>query len=378
MRSGIIKVIAGALLPLVMFNPITSYVYRTLLFGDSSSLQKHDVSYVMFDYDEPMAIHKASHKSYLASIKEKKAPPHQGKFEYSRPEPAYLGWNTTVDENETEFDEYTVYLSKNKDMKNAEKYTTTDSEIKIYNVFIGETYYWYVEGEYDGDIYKSEVSSFKTEPEAPRNLYIDGVTNARDMGGWDCDGGKVKQGMIYRTARLHNDEETNITDDGVKTMLDKLGVKTEIDLRYDVTPRENGVLGEKVKYIVLPMDFSDDMMLDEVQAGYIRDFFKILADKNNYPVFFHCSIGTDRTGVCAFLLNGLLGVCEDDLYRDYGFSNFGFIGGERDGHNITHYIELLDKYKGDTLKDRIAEYLISIGVTEGEISSIRKIMIGTK
>ena len=39
----------------------------------------------------------------------------------------------------------------------------------------------------------------------------------------------------------------------------------------------------------------------------------------------HCSIGTDRTGVICFLINALLGVSEEDLYKDYLFSMFGMI-----------------------------------------------------
>lgn len=373
MFFGIKKAAAVVIAVLELFTPFSSYLNRE---NSAITRQTHEVTFEMFDYDESMSVHRAAQTKYLAAVPENtKSSRFVGKLEYSRPEPACLAWNTTVDGNETGLDEYTVYFSTDANMTNAKKYTTTDFEVNIYNVYLDETYYWYVEGKIDGEIYKSEISSFKTDPVAPRNLFVDGITNARDMGGWNCEGGKVKQGLVYRTGRLHNDEGTEITENGISTMLNELKVKTELDLRYDITPREVGVLGEKVKYIILPMDFSDDMMLNETQAGYIRDFFKVLADKNNYPVFFHCSIGTDRTGVCAFLLNGLLGVAEDDLYRDYCFSNCAFIGGSRDGHNITHYIEILSSYSGDTLADRIESYLVSIGVTEKEVDAIRSIMI---
>ena len=238
------KIISVVSAVFMLLNPFASFLRRT----ENAPTQKaHEVTYELFDYDEVMAVHKKSQKNYLAAIHETKKQKYNGKIEVSRPEPAYLAWNTTVDETETDFDAYTVYFSRNADMSDAEIYETTDTEIKIYNVLVGETYYWCVEAEYDGDTYRSEVSSFATEPEAPRNLFIDGVTNARDMGGWDCDGGKVKQGIVYRTARLHDDSVVNITEDGIKTMLDQLKVKTEIDLRSDVTPREIGVLGESVK-----------------------------------------------------------------------------------------------------------------------------------
>lgn len=367
--------IARVLVPFVLFNPFTSFFHLKQKEGrKEASVPKHEVKFELLDYDEPMEVHKRAQSKFLGISTGVGTSVYKGKSELSRPEPAYLAWRIECDD-EVKFDEYTVYFSENSDMSDAREYVTSDEEIKIYNVLLGETYYWYVESEYDGETYKSDVSSFETEPDAPRNLFIDGVTNARDMGGWRCDGGKVKQGMIFRTGQIHDDCGAIITEDGMKTMLDELGIKTEIDLRNDITRTDFGVLGEKVKYVVLPMSFSDNMMLDGVHAGYIRDFFKILADEDNYPVFFHCVIGTDRTGVCAFLLNGLLGVAEEDLYRDYRFSNFGFIGGERDGHNIAHDIELLDAYDGETLSDRIASYLISIGVTEEEISLIKDILI---
>ena len=372
------KIVARILLPFFILNPIASYLMRKNISKNAQPETKpeirHEITFTMYDYDEPMQIHKKAHSNYLAENLINKSSRYQGKLELSRPNPVELAW-TVECEDELDIEEYTVYFSDNRNMKNAATYVTEEDVLSIYNVEIGATYYWYVSFECDGCEYKSEVSSFETNPEAPRNLYVDGVTNVRDMGGWDCDGGKVKQGMIFRTAKLHDDDEVNITEKGVAQILGDLKVKTEVDLRYEVTPTEYGSLGESVKYVVLPLDFSDDMMLDKTQAGYIRQFFGVLGDKNNYPVFFHCAIGTDRTGLCAFLLNGLLGVSEDDLYRDYRFSNFGFIGGERDGHNITHYIELLDGFEGEKLKDRIESYLLSIGVTAEDIKTIRTLMI---
>ena len=49
----------------------------------------------------------------------------------------------------------------------------------------------------------------------------------------------------------------------------------------------------------------------------LKDAFAIFGNKDNYPIVMHCSIGTDRTGMLAFLINSLLGVSEEDLYKDY-------------------------------------------------------------
>ena len=52
----------------------------------------------------------------------------------------------------------------------------------------------------------------------------------------------------------------------------------------------------------------------------LKKAFKVFTNRNNYPVIFHCAIGTDRTGVVAFYLNALLGLKDEDIYRDYLFS----------------------------------------------------------
>jgi len=43
---------------------------------------------------------------------------------------------------------------------------------------------------------------------------------------------------------------------------------------------------------------------------------------NHDSIFFHCTIGTDRTGTMAYFLEGLLGVSEEDRLRDYEMTYF--------------------------------------------------------
>ena len=77
---------------------------------------------------------------------------------------------------------------------------------------------------------------------------------------------------------------------------------------------------ETVKYYQCPMNFSDSLDTEE-NLSAIRKVFSILADKTNYPTFFHCSIGTDRTGYIAFLINAYLGVEEENFIIIYGSSD---------------------------------------------------------
>lgn len=376
MRETFLRTAARVALPFFFVNVFASYRIRTAIGTEKVEIAapQHEISFTLTDYDEPFDFHKSAQKDYiLESVCAMPSPKFNGKSELSRPSPARLEWAVESGE-ELEFDEYTVIVSRNSDMSAGKEYVTNSTDLYIYNLLLGETYYWNVSVTVDGEKYTSETSSFEVAADAPRNLYIDGVTNVRDLGGWRTeDGGRVRQGMIYRTARLHTDDGVEITDEGISAMRE-LGVKTEIDLRYEMEGCTESPLGEDVSYHLLPMhyDFSAETMFSE--AEYIREFFNILSDESNYPIFFHCLIGTDRTGLCAFLVNGLLGVSAEDLYRDYRFSNFGMIGGERDGESISLYIERLNDFEGTTLSERIQSYLISIGVTESEIESVISIM----
>ncbi|NIY15095.1 MAG: hypothetical protein GWM98_09415, partial [Nitrospinaceae bacterium] len=56
--------------------------------------------------------------------------------------------------------------------------------------------------------------------------------------------------------------------------------------------------------------------------------FQVFADRENYPVLFHCVGGADRGGTVAFLLNGLLGKDREHLIRDFELTTLS-VWGER-------------------------------------------------
>ena len=68
------------------------------------------------------------------------------------------------------------------------------------------------------------------------------------------------------------------------------------------------------------MTWNSDLLLKN--KFQIAELFKVLADKNNYPMIIHCAGGSDRTGMMAYLINALCGVEEKNLYQDYSFTNF--------------------------------------------------------
>ena len=65
---------------------------------------------------------------------------------------------------------------------------------------------------------------------------------------------------------------------------------------------------------------------DGITVRSLRDIFAVLSDESNYPVYFHCNAGADRTGTLAFLIEGLLGVSYADTIRDFELTSFSKFG----------------------------------------------------
>jgi protein-tyrosine phosphatase len=266
----------------------------------------------------------------------------------------------------------TLRISENEDMSSPITYKVSGTSYDIYNLKLNTTYYWTTD-----NLSSSSPKVFKTASKGPRNLKIDGITNCRDIGGYEDS---IKQGLLYRTARLNENETTTdiITHEGKEAMLN-LGVKTELDLRNPDNSNETGgitssPLGESVNYINVPMKSGGNYLT--LNKDVIKDVFEVLANKDNYPIFYHCSIGTDRTGVISMLVEGLMGYSEENIYRDYLFSNFGLIGGSRTFSTVKGYFDTISKSSGETTQEKFYNYLLSIGVSETNLNSIKSILSG--
>lgn len=324
--------------------------------------------------EETVELHTTSQSAFLNGSNSLILLYAQGNREKSRPKPVKFEWDYSGASSD-----FTLSISENPNMTDCKTYITDGESYSVYNLKIGTTYYWTVS---TNDI-SSDVTSFTTSSEAPRNLYIDGITNARDLGGRATENGTVtKQGMIFRCGRLNESDvdEPNIeiTQAGIDTMLDDLGVKTEIDVRLDYNNENGGItsspLGDSVNYVNCPMDWNGEMLAGNREQ--ILRIFSILADENNYPLFIHCNIGTDRTGMLSFLINALLGVPEEDLYKDYLFSNFGKINGNRPLSNLleSDYYAAVQAAEGSTLSEKTYNCLVKTGVPAEQLDSLIKIM----
>ncbi len=174
------------------------------------------------------------------------------------------------------------------------------------------------------------------------------------------------------------------------------GVFSDAEEKICLEHKDNGSpLGEGVgyKYYWTPSyvydvvpGFTSLKYVDPVTKEYENDkqFVKIMkefANEANYPIMFHCTAGRDRTGTVACMLNALLGVAEENLYLDYELSYIS-IDATNDkpisSVKIAEFESILAylyTFEGETLADKTANYLMTYGMTQEEVDTIRNIML---
>ena len=252
-------------------------------------------------------------------------------------------------------------------------YPATAGEAFVTNLLIDEEYVWIVRTKNE----TSEEYRFRTDPQAPRMLYVDGISNVRDFGGFAAGEGKrIRQGMIYRTSEM--DTHVQITEKGIDTLENELGIKTDIDIRgIKNEPRCPVLNEEKVRWVNYPLAAYVDCFTEEQMRLY-GESYKLLTERNNYPIIIHCWGGIDRTGTWLYILGGMLGVSEQDLGLDYEMSSFSRWGRRsRVSDPFKDFLRGLYKY-GDDLQAACEEFMRSCGLTDAELSVIRELLIEQK
>lgn len=157
---------------------------------------------------------------------------------------------------------------------------------------------------------------------------------------------------------------------------DTLGIRSDIDLRSDWE-----CSGMTASPLVSAKWFHiSSAAYRGIDSSYGRkafaEVFKVFLDERNYPIDFHCIAGQDRTGAVAFIVNALLGVEEEELYKDWeatGFWNRDTAFNHAD--YFSKLVKVFEQYPGATINERVEGYVKSLGFTDGDLETLRGILL---
>ncbi len=193
--------------------------------------------------------------------------------------------------------------------------------------------------------------------QAQQYLPVDGIVNARDLGGYPAaDGKTVRHGLLLRSASLAEAKEKDLS------YLSGIPVGTVVDFRMDFELRgkEDKVI-PGARYVRLPVnssgiDVTDDdaKELSRHKSFDIRKFIMIAAFNKRaqkiahemYPIMvtdedcqkqfaaflqmavhadsailFHCTQGKDRAGLASAYILSALGVDRETIIKDFDATN---------------------------------------------------------
>ena len=193
-------------------------------------------------------------------------------------------------------------------------------------------------------------------------IALNGVGNARELGGYKIGNRRIKSGILLRTAVLER-----IAPEAAEALQSRYHIQTLIDLRMsierDMKP-DPAIPG--AQYLHLPVIEMEDMIAaipggvdpammeaytnpsqdrmklfnmayeygflnDRLYIGFLlgapgraafRAFFQALLNlEEGRAVLWHCTDGKDRTGCAAMLTLFALGADRETVYRDYLLTN---------------------------------------------------------
>lgn len=115
--------------------------------------------------------------------------------------------------------------------------------------------------------------------------------------------------------------------------------------------------------------------LTTTKKDIIRSTFNKVANEviNGGKVYMHCILGYHRAGLLAAMIEGVLGVSESEIMKDYelsSFTSFSDMATINDSFFTSTYNVLKEEYNGSWLN-----LLLTCGVTEETINNFKKVMI---
>jgi len=219
-----------------------------------------------------------------------------------------------------------------------------------------------------------------------RMIKAEGVDNVRDLGGWPTANGKhIKYGLIFRGVEMNTSYSPipsyaqsahNITKEDKRIFRVDLGIKAELDLRSEGEIPLTGIsaLGSDIVYANYDIMHGD--ILNEENQTRLLSCFRFISSQidSGHPVYIHCIWGADRTGLLCMLLEGLLGVSQSNIDKDFELTSFS--GNTRYRSDISYRMALnqILALEGDALQEKFRNCWKRFGATEDELDRFIEMM----
>lgn len=202
--------------------------------------------------------------------------------------------------------------------------------------------------------------------------------NVRDLGGWTCDGGTVKYGLLFRGGKLSSLDRD--------VLVGELNIQHDLDLRGregggsgDETDMTESPLGADVWYTRTQKYAWYALTPVESWIAYLRCVIDAVTHRE--PVYFHCTAGADRTGTLACVLEGLLGMSQSDIDKDYELTTFYSGAGtdatarRRNESDWKGLINAINVVSGDSFRDKCVHFAVgTCGMSMADINAYRAAM----
>lgn len=251
-------------------------------------------------------------------------------------------------------------------------YAASSGSNTIYNITPGSTGTYYLKNSSDAIV----AAGLLKPTGSLRMINASATYNIRDLGGWACDGGTVKYGMIFRGGAIAAAD--------VSLFHDLLGIRAEVDLRWDseASPYYSAIGGD-VGYLHVNGPWYTIGENSNWPADAHKQILEFVMDKAiaGVPLYFHCSAGADRTGTIAFLLEAMLGMSQSDTDKEYELTSFrtgietDAQARRRDEDAWKNYMAQFNSFTGSIMRDKVVNWALTIGITIEKINAFRAAMI---
>lgn len=216
-----------------------------------------------------------------------------------------------------------------------------------------------------------------------RMIKAEGVDNVRDLGGWPTANGKrIKYGLLYRGVEMNTEHECHECSSHILTVEDKrifkqdLGIKAELDLRDEAEIPLTGVsaLGHDIVYANYDILYGD--ITSQRNREQLLSCLRFISNQvdSDHPIYIHCRWGADRTGLLCMLLEGLLGVSQSDIDKEYELTSFSGNTRYRYDDAYLYVMKQIVAFQGNTLQEKFRYCWKRFGATDEELDKFIEMM----